>query len=158
MVMKKSGLFYLLSLLMIAACGGCSNVCQDPHSGNFNQAGKCIDVASNVTGTYSGTLCDSSASGARYYTVVLKMTKINNTNISVQLSSPSGTPFTAFDASVAAVGNEYYLSVTNDGNVSGAAAIYGTVADGIYRPNGRQLFFYTKTVSGTFESFAGTMQ
>lgn len=143
---------------MVAVCGGCSNVCQDPHSGNFNQTGKCIDVSSNITGSFNGSVRDSSASGATSYNVVLKITKLNNTNVSVQLSSPSGTPFVNFDASVAAVGNEYYLSVTNDGNISGAASLYGTVADGIYNPNGRQLFFYAQTVSATFESFVGTMQ
>jgi hypothetical protein len=157
--MNKSRLIYVLVVLLIAACGGCSNVCQDPHSINFNQAGKCIDVTGDAIGTYSGTLQDSSASGAAYYNVVIKISKVNNTNVSVQLLSPAGTPFTPFTAAVSTNSVGYYLAVNSDSaTVTGAAAAYGSQADGVYFSYNKQLSFYALSAGGTFEAFRGTKQ
>ena len=157
--MNKSGLVYVFVFLLIAACSSCSNVCQDPHSINFNQAGGCIDLTGGAIGTYSGTLQDSSASGAAYYTVVIKIAKINNSNVSVQLLSPAGTPFTPFTAVVSTNTVGYYLAVNTDSaTVTGAAGAYGSQADGVYFAYNKQLSFYALSTSGTFEAFRGTKQ
>ena len=153
--MRKYGLAHLLIVFLIAVCGGCSNVCQDPHSVNFNQAGKCIDVAGNIAGTYNGILQDSTVTGNTQYTVVIKVTKTNNSDVSVQLTSPTGAPFTPFNASVVSTSAGYDLTVIADGTVTGAAANYGSQADGVYFSSNGQLSFYTMSTSGTLEAFTG---
>jgi hypothetical protein len=156
--MKKASLVSVLVISLLVVYSGCSNVCQDTHSVNFNQAGKCIDLASNITGNYSGTLRDSLASAVTQYSVILKVSKVNNSNVSVQLVSPAATPFTAFSATVVSSADGYYLAINADSSVKGAAVAYGSPADGIYVSLSRQLSVYAESTGGTFEAFTGTKQ
>ena len=147
---------------LLAGLSSCSNVCQEPHSINFNQTGKCIDLSSNVTGRYSGTLRDSTSSSGTSYQVVLSVSKLNNSNVSVSLVSPTTAPFTAFTALVLQSNNGYYLSVISDSAamLTGGAAAYNSQADGVYFSSNGQLSLYveTNTQAGNFESFTGLRQ
>jgi hypothetical protein len=151
----------MMAACLIAACQSCSNVCQDPHSPNFNTAGKCMDIASSVTGTYSGTLRDStSGSSGSSYSVQLSLTKVDNSTVSVKLIWPAGTPFTPFNATVLTSPSGYYLAVKPDGSLTGAAAAYGMSTDGYYTSSTRALGIYVEadTARGSFEAFEGTRQ
>lgn len=159
--MNKSFVIATLFCCLLIAAGGCSNVCQEPHSVNFNQTGACIDVTGGVIGTYSGTLRDSSGSTGTSYTIQLKITKIDNSDVSVQLLSPRTAPFTGFSAAVASSQYGYSLSVNSDSTIKGAAAAYASAYDGIYVSSGKQLYLYAETDPHTnpaFEAFMGARQ
>jgi hypothetical protein len=162
MAMNKSFVIAALFSCLLIAAGGCSNVCQEPHSVNFNQTGACIDVTGGVIGTYSGTLRDSSGSTGTSYTIQLKITKIDNGDVSVRLLSPQTAPFTGFSAAVASSQYGYSLEVnSSDSTIKGAAAAYGSMYDGIYVSSGKQLYLYAETNPRTnpvFEAFVGTKQ
>ena len=155
--MGKSFFISALCICLFALLSGCDTVCQDPHSPNFNQVGGCINVAGNITGTYSGTLRDSAGS-ATSYAVMLKLTQIDNSDVSVQLVSPLTAPFTPFKATVVSSATGYYLSIISDSTISRAAMAYGSPADGVYLSSGKQLSVYAQTHSGTFEAFTGIKQ
>lgn len=160
--MKKSGLIPAIIICVIAACSSCSNVCQDPHSSNFNQTGTCIDATGGVIGTYTGMLRDSVGGVGSSYAVQLKISKLNNSNVSVQLVSPAGAPFTPFTALVfsSASGNSMAVNSDSINHIIGAGTAYASAEDGIYLSTYKQIYLYveTNTNSNSFESFVGIKQ
>jgi hypothetical protein len=160
--MKNRGIITALIVICLLMAGGCSNVCQEPHSINFNQQGPCIDMTGSVTGTYSGTLRDSTGGSGTSYPVQIKISKVDNSDVSVQLLSPLTAPFTGFNASVAISRYGYYLAVTADSpSIVGAAATYISPADGVYVSSDNTLDLFAEAnpyTTPTFEEFIGRKQ
>ena len=151
----------ILSICLLLASGGCSTVCQQPGSPNFNQNGTCIDLSGNVAGTYSGMLKDTASGSSTMTAVQIKINKVNNGIVTVQLVSPTTASFTTFTATVASSIGGYYLNVVGDSTVTGAGTVYGSAADGVYVSTGKVLTTYTKSNpygAGTYEIFNGTKQ
>ena len=128
---------------------------------NYGRIGGCVGYVSDFTGTYIGTLRDSSNGAVNSSNVVLIVAKHSNRSVSVELSPPQGLIFTGFMAVPGYLPIGYYLSIVGDSTIDGAGAVLGNQYDGTYNSASKQLTLYAKAHTGinnAYQVFTGVKQ
>jgi hypothetical protein len=173
--MKKLVLFLSIvsSLVFISSCA--KKGCTDKSAPNYNSSatkddGSCTDLTTNIVGTYSGSVQDSTTNGGgasiTYPSQTVIVTKIDDSHVSV--ASSSGSVLNAFTATVSQAPNGYWLVIASQNN--GTITIAGAPTDaqghnGAYvNVNGTRAFScattYTSPTTGytVLEYFVGVHQ
>jgi hypothetical protein len=155
--MKK--LFFTISAIAFLGLSGCYKAtCTDPFAPNYTLEGSCIDLTTNITGTYTGTFSDSIV-GLHNSTspITIHITRVNDGQ--VQIDSASNAAFVGYTANLSASSIGYLtVPAQTAGNglmVTGAGTYFGNPSDGVYTSAGRQLTIYV--LAGTqYQGFTGT--
>ena len=170
--MKKiflSTAFAVALTFSISSCSKETEGCTDSSASNYDENatsddGSCIDLTTDLVGTYNGAVVDSTVNGTSvtFNSEQITVSKVDNGRIKV--SPANGGVLTEFTASIEKVNGAYLITIPSQtsGNYTLAGLIIsGSTANGSYNPATNVFGTVTTITDGnetTIEGFQGQKQ